>query len=256
METRSAPARARLTPAALAVLGAATLAAVFALVPPVPQDPAFHDFADQRPWLGIPNALDVLSNLPFFLVGWLGIVAVRDPRTAWCDAWERRAWLWLFAAVLVTGVGSTVYHLARTDATLFWDRLPQTAITVALLCIVLAERTDVAAARAAFPVLLVLGAVSVVAWQVTGDLRLYGVVQFFPTIALPLLLLLNPPRYTRTDGYWTAIGWFVVARLCEVLDHELYGIARVGGHTLKHVAAALSLWTLVRMVRTRQLERR
>lgn len=30
----------------------------------VPQPLSCHDMADQRAWLGIPNALNVLSNLP------------------------------------------------------------------------------------------------------------------------------------------------------------------------------------------------
>ena len=38
-------------------------------VPRVAQDPAYHQFADTRPLLGIPNSLNVLSNLPFALVG-------------------------------------------------------------------------------------------------------------------------------------------------------------------------------------------
>jgi hypothetical protein len=244
----------RLTPAALGLVAVATLAAVFAFVPPVRQDAAFHQFADRRTLLGIPNAMDVVSNIPFFIVGWLGVVAIRDARRAWHAPWERGAWLWLFGAVLATGVGSTVYHLAPTDATLFWDRLPQTTITVALVCIVLAERTDVGAARAAFPGLVALGAASVVVWRATGDLRLYGAVQFFPALALPSLLALDPPRYTRADGYWIALGWFAVARLCEVLDREIYGVVGIGGHTLKHIAAAASVWALVRMVRDREPE--
>ena len=35
------------------------------LAGPVPQDPAYHCFADGRPLLGIPNFWNVLTNLPF-----------------------------------------------------------------------------------------------------------------------------------------------------------------------------------------------
>ena len=46
----------------LAVGAAAATGVVFAF-PPIRQDPAYHQVADRRPMLGVPNALDVLSNL-------------------------------------------------------------------------------------------------------------------------------------------------------------------------------------------------
>ena len=35
------------------------------LLPPIPQDPAYHNFADQRTLYGVPNFWNVVSNLPF-----------------------------------------------------------------------------------------------------------------------------------------------------------------------------------------------
>jgi hypothetical protein len=49
--------------------------------------------------------------------------------------------------------------------------------------------------------LIAIGVFSPLLWRWTGDLRLYGWVQFFPCIALPLLFLLFPPKYTGTS-YW------------------------------------------------------
>ncbi|HSE49381.1 MAG TPA: hypothetical protein VLA96_09265, partial [Terriglobales bacterium] len=62
-------------PGALAGAAGLVVAGVFLLVPPIHQDPAFHQFADRRTLLGIPNGLDVLSNLPFVVVGLLGLTA-------------------------------------------------------------------------------------------------------------------------------------------------------------------------------------
>ena len=42
------------------------------LFPPVPQPPAFHEFADGRNVFGIHNFLNVASNLPFVIVGFYG----------------------------------------------------------------------------------------------------------------------------------------------------------------------------------------
>ena len=48
--------------------------AILPLLPPVPQDPSYHQFADQRTLLlGIPNFWNVISNLPFVLVGAMGL---------------------------------------------------------------------------------------------------------------------------------------------------------------------------------------
>jgi len=39
------------------------------LMPPLPQDQSYHSFADRRTLLQIPNFWDVVSNLPFAVVG-------------------------------------------------------------------------------------------------------------------------------------------------------------------------------------------
>src|SRR5882757_9254155 len=46
------------------------------LVPPVPQSQIYHGFADHQTIYGIPNFWNVASNLPFMLVGALGLLNV------------------------------------------------------------------------------------------------------------------------------------------------------------------------------------
>ena len=43
------------------------------LLPRIPQPLEYHAFADRRAWLGVPNFLDVMSNLPFALFGFMGL---------------------------------------------------------------------------------------------------------------------------------------------------------------------------------------
>ena len=52
-------------------LGAVTVGGVAAAfwLPPLPQDPTYHAFADRRTFFGIPNFWNVCSNLAFVLVG-------------------------------------------------------------------------------------------------------------------------------------------------------------------------------------------
>ena len=46
------------------------------LLPAMPQDVHYHDFADQRALFGIPNFFNVISSLPYLLVGMLGYLLV------------------------------------------------------------------------------------------------------------------------------------------------------------------------------------
>jgi hypothetical protein len=105
-----------------------------------------------------------------------------------------------------------------------------------------------------------LGFASVYNWHMgerldAGDLRLYAFVQFYPLLAIPLLLWLFPARYTRSGDVFVALAWYLLAKVLETgpVDHGLYGLGRiVSGHTLKHLSAALGAYWLFRMVRDRQ----
>ena len=102
------------------------------LLPPISQDQNYHDFADQRTILGIPHFWNVVSNLPFIAVGVAGIRhAHRDP-----------AIFVLFLGILLTGFGSSYYHLDPNDHTLFWDRLPMSISFMAILAMAVEERLD------------------------------------------------------------------------------------------------------------------
>ena len=60
----------------LIVLMAASLAGLL-LVPAIPQDQAYHLFADQRTLFGIPNFWNVGSNIPFVVAGAIGLAQFR-----------------------------------------------------------------------------------------------------------------------------------------------------------------------------------
>ena len=47
-------------------------------VPPIPQPQDYHQFADQKILLGIPNFWNVVSNLPFIAVGTMGLKFVME----------------------------------------------------------------------------------------------------------------------------------------------------------------------------------
>jgi hypothetical protein len=223
-------------------LMAASLAALW-LIPPIPQDQAYHQFADQRALAGIPNVWNVASNLPFALVGAVGLWQFhRDPAT-----------VVLFGGIFLTAFGSAYYHWAPSDATLFWDRLPMALAFSAVLAAAVEERIDPRAGRLLLLPLVALGVASLMVWRATGDLRLYAWVQFFPVLALPVMFVLLPTRYTGT-GYWiAAAGWYALAKIFEYADDRIYALGQlVSGHTLKHLAAAAACYAMLRYYQMRR----
>ena len=48
------------------------------LLPPISQDQSYHQFADQRTLLGVPNFWNVVSNLPFIAIGAAGLWRFHD----------------------------------------------------------------------------------------------------------------------------------------------------------------------------------
>src|SRR5262245_31150963 len=198
------------------------MVAVAAVFPPVPQDPAYHAFADTRPALGVPNFLNVVSNLPFLLVGVLAFRFLARGRRAgdgdtFVTRGERRPYWLFFMGVGLTAVGSAYYHWRPDNATLFWDRLPMTLGFMALLASVIGERIDRRAGALPLWPLVVVGAASALYWHLgeqrgAGDLRPYGLVQFGSMTLVPLILLLFPARYTRTVDLVVSIGWYAAAK--------------------------------------------
>jgi hypothetical protein len=106
--------------------------------------------------------------------------------------------------------------------------------------------------------LLTLGSASVAYWYFTeaqgrGDYRFYLFVQFFSPVLLAAILWLFPPKYTGTSYLIGAFGLFVLAKLVEVFDGQIYSATGfVSGHTLKHLTAAAACYWVLRMLQQRR----
>jgi hypothetical protein len=227
---------------ALLILMVASLVGLL-LLPPIAQNQNYHDFADQRTFIGIPHFWNVISNLPFIAIGATGLWQLRrDP-----------AIVVLFLGILLTGFGSAYYHLDPNDRTLFWDRLPMAIAFMAILAIAIEERLDAKAGAILLWPLLIVGVFSLLLWRWTGDLRLYGWVQFFPCLALPPLFFLFPPKYSGTSYWLIAAALYALAKVFEFYDHAIYSIDSIlSGHTLKHLAAAAACFAILRYFQKRR----
>jgi hypothetical protein len=202
---------------------------------PIAQDQTYHSFANRRTILGIPNFWNVISNLPFALVGLRGLGRVRDL--------ESRI---LFSGVFLTAFGSAYYHWSPDDPRLVWDRLPMTLVFMSLLAMIAADRFP-STRRLLIPFLFV-GIASVVWWRFSGDLRAYVFVQFAPVVIIPTMLLLMPMESTPSGraALWWMILLYGIAKIAEGFDAQIYSVLPLSGHTLKHLLAAASTWFILR----------
>lgn len=239
-------------------VSAAFIIALF-FIPRVPLGPDYHIFADQRMFLDVPNCLDVLSNIPFVLVGAWGVISLlrMSRSSSFLESRERIPYLVFFAGVALTGIGSGWYHLVPVHSRLIWDLLPMTFSFTSLLSAVVVERISVKVGLWMLVPLNALGAASVLYLHLTalgghGNLGPYLFVEFFPVIPIAMMVVLFPPRYTRTGDLGIAFFCFVLAKFFELLDRQIYSLGSIiSGHSLKHLTAALACYWILRMITLR-----
>jgi len=213
-------------------------------IEPIPQDPAYHQFADSRSVFSIRNFWNVISNLPFLAVGVSGLWFLRNRRRQGIVDSLYPAYVVFFVGVFATGFGSSWYHLAPDNNTLVWDRLPMTIAFMALFAVVVGEYVCVQSGRRLLMPLLSIGALSVFYWQFTeaggaGDLRPYALVQFLPIALMPAILLLYRPTFDLKWMYWGMIMLYAFSKLFEYFDYTVFELGYfLSGHTIKHLFAA------------------
>jgi len=230
------------------VLIAASLTLViagFLLTAPIPQDPAYHQFADSRTLFAVNNFWNIASNLPFLIIGLWGLWYVHKYGEATCLSGLQPAYSVFFAGIFLTAFGSCYYHLIPENGPLVWDRLPMTIGFAGLFSIIIGEFVSVRGGRRLLLPLLVIGVASVVYWAVTeargaGDLRPYVAVQFLPMMLIPVVLLTCKPSIGHARYYWLMMLVYVLAKLFEFADAAIYDAGLlISGHTLKHLFASI-----------------
>jgi len=171
---------------------------------------------------------------------------------------ERWPYIFVFLGLFLTAFGSAYYHWNPTNATLLWDRLPMTIAFMGIIAALITERIGVRVGLTALAPLLLIGAASAIQWYISelrghGDLRFYAAVQACAVVMLPLFLVLFPTRYTRGLDLAIVAAFYVLAKLFETFDVQIYALGHVvSGHTLKHLAASLSCYWILYMLRLRR----
>lgn len=218
---------------------------------PTPQPQTYHAFVDTRIVFGIPNFFNVFSNIIFLIVGISGI--------RFCIHHDfigaKNAWLIFFVGVTLVSLGSAYYHLNPNNISLVWDRIPMTIGFMGLLIALMSEYVDTRLGNN-LPLLsaLIFGALTVLYWHWTDDLRFYLWIQFMPLIVIVLLVLLFKGIYPGQGIILFVLVFYFFAKITEIFDAEIFGVTNklFSGHTLKHCLAAFSCYLVLLMLKQRR----
>lgn len=214
-------------------------------------------FADDRSWHGLPNAMDVLSNLPFLLIGFWGLYRLNridrahqealaqfplappanDPPDNTLDC----AWLF-FAGLVATAAGSAFFHLMPDGARLAADRAGMAVAFAGLIGIAVCERVSQRAGWPAAWFVLMAGLLSAEVFQESGNVLPWAIVQFGGMALVLTLALATPMRGAVGLKLGWVICFYALAKVSELADHAIYEATQqvVSGHTLKHLTASLA----------------
>jgi hypothetical protein len=221
---------------AIAVIG-------ITLLPPIPQQQEYHDFADQRSFLGIPNLMDVISNLPFLAIGLWGLGIIKFSKRQ--DS-SKAIVFTVFLGFCLLLFGSGIYHWNPSNLSLALDRLAMAIIFMSFFALIIHDYLGANVGRFLLVWLVLLGILSIFWWygsevSGTGDLRMYILVQYYPVVAIPLLMVLFNSQFNYNREIFFIYLFFILAKIAEDMDEAIFirtGI--ISGHTIKHLFMAVS----------------
>lgn len=225
--------------------------------PPFAQDQTYHQFADTRMIVSINNFLNVTSNIPFFLVGLLGIIKLVTRPGKDLPGGSSVVYWQFFIALILVGFGSGYYHLNPDNPSLVWDRLPMTIAFMAFFCAIVGEYFSYEIGKRLLVPFTVLGMSSVLYWAYTenngaGDLRFYVIIQFLPILLVPFIMIVYRGKSPYSRYILLVLGGYILSKLFELWDKPIYELTGiVSGHTLKHLSVAAGTVFFYLLVRRR-----
>ena len=206
-----------------------------------------HAFADQRMWMGIPFAMDVLSNLAFAAWGIAGLACVHRLVKHRLFHTEHALTGLFFAGLLITAGASSWYHLQPDDAGLGVDRLSMVLAFAGLLGLAIAGRISHRAGAIVGAAVLILGPLSIWFWLASGNVLAWLVIQFGGMALMVWMAGAKPLPGALPVRWGVVVAVYAAAKLLELGDHQVYDLTGhlVSGHSLKHLVASLAAWPVV-----------
>lgn len=226
---------------------------------PIPQDISYHAFSDSREIFGITNFCNVISNFFFLVVGIAGLYKTLFFEKFCIINDIKIVYIVLFSFCVLIAFGSAYYHLLPNNSTLLWDRLPMSVVFMTLFIIIISEFISLRVGKLLFIPLICAGITSVMYWYISeslgqGDLRLYALVQFYPLLLIPVILIFFKSRYTQVNFYWVLIIIYGLSKVFEYFDAAIFEYSNfISGHTIKHILAAMAVGLLLIGYQKRQL---
>lgn len=208
-----------------------------------------HPFIDARTLWGIPNALDVLSNLAFVPLGLWGLWLLhRAPNVPLAT---RQAAAVFFAGLVLTCFASSFYHWAPSALGLTIDRAGMAVAFAGVLGLAAAEHVSLRSAPWVWGSVLAAGLLAAMLNFIMGAIAPWAVVQF-GGIAVVLWAAGQPALRTALGVRWgVLIAVYAVAKLLELGDEAVFHATgdMVSGHSLKHIAASLAALPVIAVLR-------
>ena len=224
---------------------------------PLPIDHGAHGYADSRSWLGVPNAANVLVNLPIF---WLAVWGWCVTRTGHWPHALRLPWQSFHLAVMAAALSAAMYHASPSNMTLAATRTCMAAAFALLALGMLAERVDprfgageICASVVALVMLAGVAAASTARHEGVIDLRVLQLVETTPILLLLAGVLRMPGSHTQAQGWMITLALYAASRLFDLADSALLRVTGwISGHTLMHVSLGLVVgWMVYRAAVTR-----
>ena len=230
---------------------------VVILAPAVSQDQGYHNFADQRNISGIPHFWNVVTNIPFLVLGITGFFKIQKQDLTGVLPDLFKAYLTFFLGLVLTGLGSGYYHLDPSNSTLTGDRMAITISIMSFFVLIFGESISTKTASRLLVPMLFLGLSSVVYWNITeklgtGDLRFYALVQFLPIFLIPLMLLFYGSCLSGKKWVLAIILVYCAAKITEIYDHQIYELIGFSGHSLKHLIASFGAYLFLKGLQVRK----
>lgn len=210
-----------------------------------------YEFACDGSCFGIPHFWNVVTNLPYLLVGAWGLGIL----------WRRRLWghpsfhdwtdFWIWTALVC--VGSGAYHWVLQPWGLALDRIAICGVIASLAAHVAQVGLGLRPSRRRSLVFLVVAQATVLIWALGGTAWAYGVLQLLGGLAVLAVVLCAWRRGrlpTSPAPILLFLGAYALAKVVELLDRPICELSgRLGGHPLKHLVSAAGLACLVAMMR-------
>jgi len=211
---------------------------------PLNDPPEYFNFVDTRECAGIPNAWNVLSNLPFLYVAWHLFKTYKDEGAPM----YRRPGMLLAFGMLLTALGSSWFHWNPTPHTLFWDRLPMVIAFSGIFLLLVSDRFSTELSRTIEIPLIAISFASVFYWKFAENIRPYAVLQFGLLIFTFMIGVFTRGNRISNASVFGMAGLYFAAKVLEYRDGMIFDVLGnlVSGHSLKHLLAGVAVLVFAR----------